>query len=119
MKKDPRQNGGTSASQGVFEVVCGCMFSGKSEELIRRVRRAGFAGKRVSVFDHSLDEERYKAGYANSHSGWEVKTHSTSSATEIVRVALSERAEVVAIDEAQFFKDLLLACEFWQIRINV
>lgn len=98
--------------KGSLEVVCGCMFSGKTEEMIRRVRRAGFAQKRVSVFDHALDEARYRPGFANSHSGWEVKTHATSNPDEIYRIACEEAAEVVAIDEAQFFdKSLIPACE--------
>jgi len=97
--------------RGRLEVIAGCMFSGKTEELIRRVRRAGYAGRRVSVFDHALDEERYRAGFANSHSGWEVKTHSTSNPREIYRIACEENAEVVAVDEAQFFSDLLPACD--------
>src|SRR3989338_3394484 len=93
-----------------LEVIAGCMFSGKTEELIRRVRRAWYAGRRVSVFDHALDEERYRAGFANSHSGWEVKTHSTSNPREIYRIACEENAEVVAIDEAQFFPELSPVC---------
>jgi thymidine kinase len=87
------------------------MFSGKTEEMIRRVRRAGYAQKRVAVFDHALDEARYRAGYANSHSGWEVKTHATSNPDEIYRIAVEDEAEVVAIDEAQFFGDLVPVCE--------
>ena len=97
--------------RGRLEVIAGCMFSGKTEELIRRVRRAGYAGRRVSVFDHALDEERYRAGFANSHSGWEVKTHSTSNPREIYRIACEENAEVVAIDEAQFFPELFPVCD--------
>lgn len=98
-------------SKGMLEVVAGCMFSGKTEELIRRVRRAGYAHKRVSVFDHALDEARYRAGFANSHSGWEVKTHSTANSMEIYRLACSEGAEVVGIDEAQFFENLVPICD--------
>jgi len=100
-----------SDARGALEVIIGCMFSGKTEELIRRVRRAGYAGKRISVFDHALDEKRYRVGYANSHSGWEVKTHSTSNPETIYRLACEEGAEVVAIDEAQFFEGLLPACD--------
>lgn len=96
---------------GILEVIAGCMFSGKTEELIRRVRRAGYAGKRISVFDHALDEERYRAGYANSHSGWELKTHSTSNPTEIYKLACQENAELVAVDEVQFFENLLPVCD--------
>ena len=98
-------------SRGGLEVIAGCMFSGKTEELIRRVRRAGYAHKRVSVFNHALDETRYRSGFTNSHSGWEIKTHSTANPLEIYRLASSENAEVVAIDEAQFFETLLPACD--------
>ncbi len=97
-------------SRGALEVICGCMFSGKTEELIRRVRRAGYARKRVSTFDHALDEARYRAGYANSHSGWEIKSHATANPAELYRVACEEEAEVVAIDEAQFFEGLAPVC---------
>jgi thymidine kinase len=87
------------------------MFSGKTEELIRRVRRAGFAGRKISVFDHALDEARYRAGYANSHSGWQIQTHSTTHSEEVYRLACEAGAEVVAVDEAQFFDSLLPVCD--------
>ncbi len=100
----------TTQRDGLLEVIAGCMFSGKTEELIRRVRRAGYAHKRIAAFDHALDEARYRAGYANSHSGWEIETFSTRLPEEIYRIGRRERAEVVAVDEGQFFSELAPVC---------
>ena len=67
-------------TRGTIEVITGCMFSGKTEELIREVRRAEFAKKRIMVFDHSLDDERYACGKVNSHSGLQMETFSAANA---------------------------------------
>ena len=86
---------------GWIEVIAGVMFSGKSEELIRRVRRAIIARKRVQVFKSHLDG-RYAGIYAiSSHDGRTVEAVPVDSATQIAQ-SLDPMAQVVAVDEAQF-----------------
>lgn len=88
---------------GSVEVICGSMFSGKSEELIRRVRRAGIARQRIAVFKPALDN-RYSDNNVVSHDGIAVEAIPVATSSDIRRI-LAERGEVdvVAIDEAQFF----------------
>ena len=86
---------------GWIEVIAGVMFSGKSEELIRRVRRAIIARKRVQVFKSHLDG-RYAGIYAiSSHDGRTVEAVPVDSSSQIAQ-CLDPMAQVVAIDEAQF-----------------
>jgi len=86
---------------GWIEVIAGVMFSGKSEELIRRVRRAIIARKRVQVFKSHLDG-RYAGIYAiSSHDGRTVEAVPVDSSAQIAQ-CLDPMAQVVAIDEAQF-----------------
>jgi thymidine kinase len=86
---------------GWIEVVCGVMFSGKSEELIRRVRRALIAKKRVQVFKSHLDERYSGLYHVSSHDGRTVQAVPVDSPEQIMRELLRE-TQVVAIDEAQF-----------------
>jgi thymidine kinase len=86
---------------GWIEVVCGVMFSGKSEELIRRVRRALIAKKRVQVFKSHLDERYSGLYHVSSHDGRTVQAVPVDSPEQIARELLPE-TQVVAIDEAQF-----------------
>lgn len=86
---------------GWVEVIAGSMFSGKSEELIRRVRRAQIAHQRVQVFQPSIDT-RYAIGRVTSHSGQDFDAYPCASSDDIVLNVLPETT-VVAIDEAQFF----------------
>ncbi|MBC7256304.1 MAG: thymidine kinase [Chloroflexi bacterium] len=88
-------------TKGWIEVIAGCMFSGKSEELIRRVRRAEIARQRVQVFHHALDE-RYGGARVTSHSGAAIEAIAVRSAVDIAAHLLPE-TQVVAIDEVQFF----------------
>jgi thymidine kinase len=89
------------ARSGWIEVIAGVMFSGKSEELIRRVRRAIIAKKKVQVFKSHLDE-RYQGLYAvSSHDGRSVEAIPIDSSIQIAQ-QLNSMADVVAIDEAQF-----------------
>jgi thymidine kinase len=89
---------------GWIEVIAGVMFSGKSEELIRRVRRAIIARKRVQVFKSHLDG-RYAGIYAiSSHDGRTVEAVPVDSAAQIAQ-CLDPMAHVVAIDEAQFLDE--------------
>jgi thymidine kinase len=86
---------------GWIEVVCGVMFSGKSEELIRRVRRALIAKKHVQVFKSHLDERYSGLYHVSSHDGRTVQAVPVDSPEQIAREMLPE-TQVVAIDEAQF-----------------
>ena len=86
---------------GWIEVVCGVMFSGKSEELIRRVRRALIAKKRVQVFKSHLDERYAGLYHVSSHDGRTVEAVPVDSPEQIAREVLPD-TQVVAIDEAQF-----------------
>ena len=86
---------------GWIEVICGVMFSGKSEELIRRVRRALIARKRVQVFKSHLDERYAGLYHVSSHDGRTVEAVPIDSPEQIVRL-LAPDTQVVAIDEAQF-----------------
>jgi thymidine kinase len=87
--------------EGTIEVITGVMFSGKSEELLRRVRRALIARKSVQVFKSHLDD-RYSGIHAiSSHDGRRVEARPVSSSLEIAEY-VDSGAEVVAIDEVQF-----------------
>ncbi|WP_022834646.1 thymidine kinase [Salisaeta longa] len=91
---------------GWIEVICGSMFSGKTEELIRRLRRARFARQQICAFKPAMDT-RYSDEAAVSHDENAIAAVSVASAAEIPdRV---DGADVVGIDEAQFFDDALLA----------
>ncbi len=85
---------------GRLEVICGPMFAGKTEELLRRVRRATLAGRRVQVFNHALDERA--AGRVASHVGLEYPSTVASAPAEI-EASIEDGVAMVAIDEAQFF----------------
>jgi thymidine kinase len=89
------------STPGRIEVICGPMFAGKTEELLRRVRRAVIAGRRVAVIGHALDS-RSGAGRLASHVGIDHPSVTASSASDLLR-AVPDGAEIVAIDEAQFF----------------
>ena len=89
---------------GWIEVICGSMFSGKSEELIRRLRRAIIARKRVQVFKSHLDA-RYAGIYSvSSHDGRTVEAIPADNAAQIA-VKIDPMAHVIAIDEAQFLDE--------------
>ena len=90
-------------NMGWIEVVVGPMFSGKSEELIRRLRRAEFARQRVQIFKPAIDE-RYAANEIISHSGLGIPSDTVTKAAEIMD-KVQPRTEVVGIDEAQFLGD--------------
>ncbi|MCI4463126.1 MAG: thymidine kinase [Caldisericum sp.] len=86
---------------GKIEVVTGCMFSGKSEELIRRIKRAKIARQKVQVFKPSIDT-RYSVVEVVSHAGEKVEALPVSSTKELLE-RIEEDTEVIGIDEAQFF----------------
>ena len=89
-----------SGNLGWIEVICGPMFSGKSEELIRRLRRAKIARKRVQVFKPELDD-RYSKEEIVSHGDSRLKAEVVTSASEILS-RLDWRTQVIGIDEANF-----------------
>ena len=92
------------AQDGRVEVVSGVMFSGKSEELLRRVRRALIARKRVQVFKSHLDDRYGGVFRISSHDGSELEAHPVSTSVQIAE-KIEPDAQVVAIDEAQFLDD--------------
>lgn len=92
--------------QGSLEVICGPMFSGKSEELIRRIKRAVIARQRVQVFKPALDD-RYDASAIASHSQRKHEAIPVKDSDELRR-HLDPEAEVVALDEVQFLDEGLL-----------
>jgi thymidine kinase len=97
------------AGAGWIEVVCGSMFSGKSEELIRRLRRAQIAKRKVQIFKPRIDN-RYSDTHITSHSAMQINADSVGSARELLERVLPE-TEVVGIDEGQFFDaNLPAAC---------
>ena len=93
---------------GWIEVICGVMFSGKSEELIRRVRRAIIAKRNVQVFKSHLDERYAGIYHISSHDGRSAEAIPVDSSTQIAR-RLEPGTHVVAIDEAQFLDDGIVA----------
>ncbi len=94
---------------GWIEVICGCMFSGKTEELIRRIRRAQIAKQKVSIFKPRIDT-RFSSDYIVSHSDQSMGSTVVAKAEDIPRLASD--AQVVGIDEGQFFEpDIVSVCE--------
>ena len=93
---------GEAHRPGRIEVVCGSMFSGKTEELIRRMRRAQFAKQRVEIFKPAIDV-RYSEEDVVSHDQKHIQSTPIDSSASIL--LLSSDIDVVGIDEAQFFDD--------------
>lgn len=91
---------------GWIEVICGSMFSGKTEELIRRLRRAQFAKQHVEIFKPSIDT-RYDQTHIVSHNANEIRSTPVPAAANI-RI-LANGCDVVGIDEAQFFDDEIVS----------
>lgn len=94
---------------GSIEVIAGCMFSGKTEELIRRLRRAQIAKQRVEIFKPGLDN-RYSETEVVSHSQHRIASRIVQQSAEIL--AHAGEADVIGIDEAQFFdEEIVSVCE--------
>lgn len=91
---------------GWLELICGSMFSGKSEELIRRVKRATYAKQEVKVFKPAIDN-RYSEEAVVSHNGTSMTSHVISSSAEIWD-HISESTDVIAVDEVQFFDESII-----------
>lgn len=92
---------GLGPSRGCIEVVCGSMFSGKTEELIRRIKRARLARQKVQLFKPRVDD-RYDAVKVVTHEGVNADALPVSSADELHACVLSDTA-VIGVDEVQFF----------------
>ena len=100
----------TVAEIGWIEVICGSMFSGKSEELIRRLRRAEIAKQKVQIFKPLIDE-RFDRDHIVSHNRQRLPSQRVRSSEELKR-AVRPDTRVVGVDEAQFFDDgLVEVCE--------
>ncbi|HHV80674.1 TPA: thymidine kinase [bacterium] len=93
-------------STGWIEVICGSMFSGKSEELIRRVKRAEIARQKVQVFKPAIDT-RYEDREVVSHDGNKVSAYMVEKAEDIIAELLPD-VQVIAIDEGQFFDNSIV-----------
>ena len=91
--------------KGSIEIICGSMFSGKTEELLRRLKRAELAKQKIAVFKPLIDT-RYDARKIVSHDSNAIKSKPVKLATEILDKI--DNAEVIAIDEAQFFDEELI-----------
>ncbi|MCD8207032.1 MAG: thymidine kinase [Bacteroidales bacterium] len=94
-----------SKKMGSIEVICGSMFSGKTEELIRRLRRAQFANLKVEIFKPSIDK-RYSEKDVVSHDAHSIPSTPVENPSRILELA--DDVEVVGIDEAQFFDDSIV-----------
>src|SRR3990172_7354476 len=94
--------------KGKLEVICGPMFSGKSEELIRRLRRATIAKQQVAVFKHALDD-RHTMEHISSHNGTRISAFPTDDASIILKNVTQKKITVVGIDEVQFFSHQIIA----------
>ena len=95
----------THSDTGWIEVICGSMFSGKTEELIRRLRRAEIAKMNVIIIKPRLDD-RYSSRHVVSHNQSKLESIPVKDSSEIINQ--SKDADVVGIDEAQFFDDNIL-----------
>ncbi len=97
------------SNTGWIEVICGCMFSGKTEELIRRLRRAQIAKQKIAVFKPIIDN-RYSMSHIVSHNEQFLNSRLVKDANEIM--SFVDDAQVIGIDEAQFFDNTLIdICE--------
>lgn len=95
-----------SNNSGHIEVVCGSMFSGKTEELIRRIKRVQIAGQNFKVFKPKIDN-RYSDTEVVSHSKNAIESIVVSNAVDIIDL-VDDSVEVVGIDEVQFFDDRIV-----------
>ena len=94
---------------GCIEVVCGSMFSGKTEELIRRLRRAQFANQKIAIFKPSIDK-RYSDVEVVSHDFHKITSKPIKEASQMLDI--DPEVQVVGIDEAQFFgEELVEVCQ--------
>lgn len=99
----------TNEKTGRLEVICGPMFSGKSEELIRRMRRAKIAQQTVVAFKNRLDNQHdHAVEYVISHNGTKISARPTETVQEILNIAEQENAQVICIDNVHFFSQKII-----------
>ncbi|MFO7258384.1 MAG: thymidine kinase [Bacteroidota bacterium] len=96
---------GKKSGTGWIEVICGCMFSGKTEELIRRLNRAIIAGQKVEIFKPAIDA-RYHRQLIVSHNQTSIRSTAVQFAGDLL--LLSGDCDVIGIDEAQFFDNAIV-----------
>ena len=102
------QTGNTKEQFGWIEVICGSMFSGKTEELIRRLKRAQFAQQKIEIFKPAIDQ-RYDDVLVTSHDQNQIPSTPVPAAANIA--LLADGCDVVGIDEAQFFdQEIVQVC---------
>ncbi|MDR3551358.1 MAG: thymidine kinase, partial [Candidatus Babeliales bacterium] len=94
--------------KGTLEVICGPMFSGKSEELIRRLRRAKIAKQNVMTFKPSIDN-RHSIEYIVSHDGNKLRAQALDDGTSIIDIVHRDSINIIGIDEVQFFPQEIIA----------
>ena len=95
----------TPSDSGWIEVICGSMFSGKTEELIRRLRRAQIAQMEIAIFKPKIDS-RYSEGHIVSHNHIKMESYIVDDPNDILDIAKEHK--VIGIDEAQFFDNSLI-----------
>lgn len=112
MKKQERKfNMYNQYREGWLEVICGCMFAGKTEELIRRIHVLSYAKKNIIVFKPKIDN-RYSQEEIVSHAGTHISCIVVDKGQDILKY-VQDDTEVVAIDEVQFFdRDIIDVCEY-------
>lgn len=93
-------------NSGWVEVICGSMFSGKTEELIRRIKRVQIAKQKVQIFKPIIDN-RYSKEHVTSHSSMRIDAQNINNIEEIM-TCLDDNTRIVAIDEAQFFSPAIV-----------
>lgn len=91
------------ALYGHIEVICGSMFSGKTEELVRRLKRAQFGRQKIQVFKHAIDV-RYSADHVHSHDSAKIPSTLVEKPSQILEL-IDDTTRIVGIDEVQFFDD--------------
>jgi thymidine kinase len=96
----------SAINQGHIEVICGGMFSGKTEELVRRLRRSQIAKQKIQVFKPRIDD-RYSADHVQSHDSSRIPSYPIEHASQILEL-LDDNTRVVGIDEAQFFDETIV-----------
>jgi thymidine kinase len=96
-----RTGGPERGTSGLVEVICGSMFSGKTEELLRRIKRARLARQRIQLFKPRVDD-RYDAVKVVTHEGANAEALPVASADELV-ASVTEDVAVIGVDEVQFF----------------
>ena len=100
-----------SPNKGKLEVICGPMFSGKSEELIRRLRRATIAKQKVAVFKPAIDD-RYSIEHIRSHNGATIDAFPIDDVRAILHDSKKQNYTVVGLDEVQFFSSEIIGIIF-------